>query len=212
MWTGGRGMLAYQRRKEKRMRLSELLFAAGVFWGFALMYAGRGVLLENTGMLNEQALREMKNSMVYGDSFFWYVLQRRVGLVLLVGLLSTTWLGLAASFCCTAWLGTALGMLLMAAMLRYGIKGILLVLIGMLPQAVVYVPAIVWLLKWSSEFCMTLYYPDRLPGEAGSALQRTGLLKKRVVQYAVLLGVVITGCLLESYVNPKLVSAFLKIF
>lgn len=205
-------MLAYRRRKEKKIRLSELLFAAGVFLGFMLMYAGRGVLLENTGLLSEQALREMKNTTVTGDGLFWYVLQRRVGLVLLVGLLSTTWLGLAAAFCCTTWLGTALGMLLMAAMLRYGIKGILLVLVGMLPQAVLYIPAIVWLLKWSREFCMTLYYPDRLPREAGAVSQRAGLLKKRAVQYAVILGGVITGCLLEGYVNPKLVTAFLKIF
>lgn len=198
-------MLAYQRRKEKKIRLSKLLFAAGVFFGLVLMYAGRSVLLEHTELLSENTLRQMKDTVVEGDCFFWYVLPKRVGMVLLVGILSTTWLGLAVGPCCTVWLGTSLGMLFMASMLRYGIKGILLLLVGMLPQAAAYVPAIIWLLKWSREFCMTLYYPDRLP-------RQNSTLKKRAVQYSAILGVVITGCLLESYVNPILVSGLLKIF
>lgn len=205
-------MLQQYRKKEKKMRLPAILFAAGVFLGLLLMYLGRAVLLGDGGIMNESTLYGMKYATVERDAFFWYVMQKRVGLVLAVGLLSTTWLGLAAAFSCTVWLGAAVGMLLMAALLRYGLKGILLVAVGVFPQAFVYVPAAVWLLRWSCEFCMTLYFPGRLSGGGAEGDRTDGLIKKRALQFLGILGVIVIGCLLEGYVNPVLVSNLLKIF
>lgn len=205
-------MFQQYRKKEKKMRLPAILFAAGVFLGLLLMYLGRAVLLGDGGIMSESALYGMKYASVERDAFFWYVMQKRVGLVLVVGLLSTTWLGLAAAFSCTVWLGSAMGMLVMAALLRYGLKGILLIAVGVFPQVFVYVPAAVWLLRWSWEFCMTLYFPGRLPGGGAEGDRTDGLLKKRALQFLGILGVVVIGCLLEGYVNPVLVSNLLKIF
>ena len=43
-------------------------------------------------------------------------------------------------------------------------------------------------------------------------MEKNQMIRRKVVQFLFLLIVVIIGCILESYVNPKLVSNLLKIF
>ncbi len=199
----------------KKNRALIVIMGAGFILGLFLMNIGRKALLDNTDLLSEYTLYEMKYSVIDGSAFFWYVLQKRVGMVLVLALLSTTWLGMAATWACAAWLGVCGGMLVMASLLRYGLKGILLILVGLFPQGIVYLPVAILLLRWSYEFCMTLYFPYRLSSNSitiGEDSAKGVLIRKKVLQLLILLGVVIIGCFLESYVNPMLVSNLLKIF
>lgn len=208
-------MFGYHHAAEKKSRLLMGLASAGFFLGILLMNIGKKALLENTELLSEYTLYEMKDSNVDGNAFFWYVLRKRAGAALVLAVLSTTWLGLAAAFTCAVWLGASFGMLLTASVLRYGLKGILLILVGIFPQAILYFPAALYLLQWCYEFCTVMYFPHRVPKGAfgmGEATDRNGMMRKKGVHFLLLLGVVIMGCLLESYVNPKLVSNLLKIF
>lgn len=208
-------MFRNQHSGEKKSRLLVVLAGAGFFLGILFMNLGKKALLENTGLLSEYTLYEMKYSTVDGSAFFFYVLQRRVGAALVLAVLSTTWLGLAATFTCAVWLGVSFGMLVMASLLQYGLKGILLIFVGIFPQVILYLPATFRLLAWSYEFCLAMYFPHRLPqGTLGmsDANDKGSVMRKKGLQFLCLLGVVIMGCLLESYVNPGLVSNLLKIF
>lgn len=201
--------------KTRQSRLLLGIVALGFLLGLVLMNTGKKVLLENTGLLNENILYTLKYAPVDSNAFFLYVLQKRLGCALILAVLSTTWLGLAAVWTCAAWLGISFGMLVMAALLRYGLKGILLIAVGIFPQAFVYFPAALLLLRWSYEFCMTIYFPDKIQGSAllhGESGGKYAPLRKKVVTFVLLLGVVIIGCVLESYVNPKLVMNLLQIF
>ncbi|HKM33193.1 MAG TPA: stage II sporulation protein M [Lachnospiraceae bacterium] len=200
---------------EKKNRALILIMGAGFLLGLFLMNIGKKALLENTDLLSEYTLYEMKYAVIDGNAFFWYVLQKRVGMVLILALLSTTWLGMAATWAYAAWLGVCGGMLVMAALIRYGLKGIFLILVGLFPQGIIYFPVVILLLHWSYEFCMTLYFPYRLSTNSisiGEDSTKGVLIRKKVLQLLILLGVVIIGCFLESYVNPKLVLSLLKIF
>ncbi|MGN1148341.1 MAG: stage II sporulation protein M [Lachnospiraceae bacterium] len=201
--------------EEKKSHLLAGLVAVGFIIGLFLMNMGKKALLGDTGILNEYMLYEMKYSDVDSNAFFGYVLQKRLGAALLLAVLSTTWLGLAATWTCAAWMGVSFGMLVMAAMLRYGAKGILLILVGVFPQVLVYFPASLLLLQWSYEFCTAMYFPNRASKGAftgGETVGKSFLIRKKILQFLLLLGVVIIGCALESYVNPKLVLNLLKIF
>ena len=201
--------------KTKQSRLLFGIVALGFLLGLVLMNTGKKVLLENTGLLNENMLYTVKYAPVDSNAFFLYVLQKRLGCALILAVLSTTWLGLAAVWTCAAWLGISFGMLVMASLLRYGLKGILLIAVGIFPQAFVYFPAALLLLRWSYEFCMTIYFPDKIQGSALLHEERGGkyaLLRNKAVTFVLLLGVVIIGCILESYVNPKMIINLLQIF
>lgn len=205
----------YKKTDEKKSHLLTGLVAAGFLIGLFLMNMGKKALLGDTGILNEYMLYEIKYSDVDGNAFFWYVLQKRLGAALLLAVLSTTWLGLAATWTCAAWMGVSFGMLVMAAMLRYGVKGLLLILAGVFPQALIYFPASLLLLQWSYEFCTVMYFPNRVPKGTligGETAGKSFLVRNKILQFLLLLGVVIIGCALESYVNPKLVLNLLKIF
>lgn len=208
-------MFFLKKNYEKKNRALIFIMGVGFLLGLFLMNIGKKALLENTDLLSEYTLYEMKYTVIDGNAFFWYVLQKRVGMVLILALLSTTWLGMAATWACAAWLGACGGMLVMAALIRYGIKGILLILVGLFPQGIIYFPVIILLLHWSYEFCITLYFPYRLSTNSisiGEDSAKGVLIRKKVLQLLILLGVVIIGCFLESYVNPKLVISLLKIF
>ena len=185
----GDGMRWLNQLEGKRNRVLLALVAAGFVAGLILMNMGKKALLENTGLLSEYTL--------------------------ILAVLSTTWLGLAATWTCAAWLGISFGMLVMASVLRYGLKGILLILVGVFPQILVYFPVALLLLQWSYEFCTAMYFPSRASRGAfgsGEPLEKNQMIRRKVVQFLFLLIVVIIGCILESYVNPKLVSNLLKIF
>lgn len=199
---------------EKKRKQLLLTVAAGFVAGLFIMNILKGALLESTGLLSEYTLYEMKYAEIDSSAFFAYVFQKRVGTALVLGVLSTTWLGLAASWACAGWMGISFGMLLMASLLRYGIKGMLLIGVGIFPQILIYFPVCLLLLEWSSEFCMVMYFPHRLSGSFGGsdAAGKGTLMRRKALQFLTMLGVVIIGCVLESYVNPKLISNLLKIF
>lgn len=188
-----------------------VIAAVGFVAGLVLMNMGKKALLYNTGLLSEYTLYDMKYSGVDKHAFFLYLLQKRVGTALILAVLSTTWLGLAAAWTGTAWLGVSFGMLVMASMLRYGLKGILLILAGVFPQILVYFPAALLLLQWSCEFCTAIYYPERLQ-EFHEMKDKSQLLRKKALRFPILIGALVFGCLLEGYINPGIIAGLLKIF
>lgn len=186
---------------------------AGFILGFLLVHIGKKVLLDDTGLLSEYALYEMKYTRISSSAFFWYVLRKRLAVVLVLALFSTTWLGLIAGYTYAAWVGISVGMLITAAVIRYGLKGILLIVAGVFPQGILYLPAGFLLLTWCHELCVWMHFPQK--STAALHVTNTGkdnIMRRKVLQFLSLVVVVITACYLESYVNPKLVIGLLQFF
>lgn len=184
------------------------IFAVGLFAGMLLMNFGKSFLLENTGLLDEYTLYHMKYMTVDSGALFYYVLRNRIGRVLVLAVLATTYLGLAVCIGAVFWYGMCAGAFLATAVIRYGLKGVLLVLAGVFPQYLVYVPAMIFLLLW----CHRIYrgiYLDRTLGAGG---EKNFSLPKYLLQFACILFAFIAGCVAESFLNPYLMMGLLKIF
>ncbi len=182
------------------------LFIAGIFLGIILINLGKKALLENTGLLNEEALYYMKYMTVDGNALFWYVLGIRLKPLMILAVLSTTYLGLVAVCATVVGYGAAAGMFLAAAMIQYGAKGILLVITAIFPQYLIYGPAFFFLMVWCEQICRFIYF------EKGAGLGSRQLVLVKLLQLFGTIAVVITGCVLESYVNPLVLKNLLKIF
>lgn len=185
-----------------------LFFLIGVLAGILIMNLGKSVLLENTGLLDEYALYHMKYMTVDSSSLFYYVLRLRLKSALTLAVLATTYLGLVVCAGAVFWYGLSAGSFLAAVVIRYGLKGILFALAGMLPQYLLYVPAMAALLVWCENLNRKIYFSNRVTADAYSGVPWT----KRMVQLAVIVCVLILGCLLESFMNPNLLERFLKFF
>lgn len=196
----------------KSRRREPLLFAfgAGIFLGSVWVYARKELFLETVGFLSEDLLYGMKYMTFTYDTFLFEVIKKRGIPILGIAILATTYLGVAVSYLYAGWLGLSAGMFLMTAILRYGLKGVILFLTAIFPHYLFYLPAWFLLLRGAKELCCCLYFPGNcqrtyINGRKDEIRFGAGVLLK-------VSGVVIIGILLESYVNPKLLLGFLKIF
>lgn len=182
------------------------LFLAGIFLGMILVNFGKKVLLADTGMLNEEALYHMKYMTVDGNALFWYVMGIRLKTLVGLVVLATTYLGLVAVGCAAVNYGVLAGMFLVSALMRYGVKGILLVITAIFPQYLIYGPAFFFLLIWCEQICRLIYF------EKGARLGSRQFVLVKLLQLLGIIAVIITGCALESYVNPMILIKLLKNF
>lgn len=200
----------YKSAKNSTYTLWFYLFVGSFLFGVFLMNMGNGKLLAEDGIFSTSSVNRLKYIEIDNGSFFRYVVKNRVGESAVLLLLSTTGLGLLAVYGCIIWQGILAGMTITAAVIRFGIKGLLLILGGFFPHQLLLIPAQVMLLGWCYENCIRVHFPAKYttPYYNGK--------KQRIVRQGITLLwiaiVVLVGCILESYVNPMLISDLVKIF
>ena len=172
-------------------------FAVGLL--FVILFAGQFMSEQNIWGIG--SLSEIRYLSVKKDGLFLYALKIRWRTVLIMFFLSVTILGRLFRIACTAWYGFGLGTMLMAACMAYRTKGILLMLSGLFPHMICYVPAYILLCNISMQLHDGVY---RQAAEVSIKDISTKLL--------VLAVTVMAGCLLEGYVNPIIMTKVLKFF
>ena len=175
------------------------IFAVGLAVGILIMIFGRSSLPGDTGLWGTAVIEQIAAASAAGGALFVYLFIRRGGRFLLQSLAATTYLGIAAAVVAALWYGLAGGIFIMSAVLSYGMKGIMLVLGGTLPQYLIYAPMEYGLLRWSETTCRAIYKT------------KTPVLAERVLKWLMLLAALIAGCVLESFVNPPLIRGVVKL-
>ena len=181
-------------------------FCAGLISGIFVINIGKSILLGDGGMFDESTLYHLKYMTVDSNALFCYIFRKRIGRMLILAVLSTTYLGLVACMGASFWYGMSAGAFLTSLALRYRLKGILLAVIGLFPHYLLYVPAILLLLVWCEELFRGIYVRGEFNAED------KGFLLKKAGRLLVILALATAGCLLEGYMNPYLLLGFLKIF
>ncbi len=127
-------------------------------------------------------------------------------MLLLLLLLAFTAFGIIGGILMIGWQGFSVGFMLASAIAKYGMKGILLVLGGLFPQYLFYLP--VYLL-----YCyLTVYLRQRMYMEGrGPILDRGYICAAGLLAGAGLLILFAAGIFLESYINPVILKQILKI-
>lgn len=206
LWKGGGGMRFAGRGFLSGQRNFLTCLGAGFLLGIFVMNMGKGILLGETGLFDEYTLDHMRYMTVDGNALFCYIFRKRIFHLLVLAVLSTTYLGWVTCMGAAAWYGMSAGVFLTALALRYGVKGILLGFVSMFPQYLIYVPATLAMLAWCAELFRGIY----VRGEYSAGDK--GFLVKKAGRFMAILLAAAVGCLLEGYVNPYLLLGFLRIF
>ena len=189
------------------------VFLFGFFVGVFLINLWKETLIVDTGFLDEEMLYQMKYAQIDSDSFFGYVLKQRLLLFVCLAIGATTYLGITMTYGALLWFGFAGGIFMASAAVRYGFKGVLLLVGVFMPHYIIYIPTFWMLLNWCYYICCTMYFPAKVFGEKARQYKdkKTFLISNggRVI---LLLLVVIIGIWVESYVNPIFLTKLLKIF
>lgn len=186
------------------------LFLGSFFLGILIMNMGNEIFLGDVGIFNTASMNRLKYIEINDGKFLAYVLRQRLGGCVVLLILSTTALGLISAYGVVLWQGMITGMLITAAVIRYGIKGLLLILGGMFPHQCLLIPGGIMLLGW----CLENYYWFHRYGKGTVPYFRSR--RQQFFHQGILLLwiflVMLIGCVLESYVNPILISDLVKIF
>lgn len=186
------------------------LFLGSFLLGVIIMNLGTKFFLSETGIFNTASMTRLKYIEINHMSFLKYVLKHRMGAGILLILLSSTGIGLISVYACVVWQGMLAGMTITAATIRFGIKGLLLILGSIFPHQLLLIPAQVMLLGWCYENCRI----GQMQGNLAAPYYKNK--KQQFLHQGIILLwiwiVILIGCFLESYVNPILISDLVKIF
>lgn len=186
------------------------LFMIGLFLGILIVNVGYDTWIREGSLLGTDMIARLKNSTPDGGGLFGYIVKHRLFTVCMLGVLSTTMIGLPAVCGYICYVGLSAGCLLSVAVIRYGIRGLLLIAAGVLPQGILLIPAYIALFVWAVSVNRMLY--SKNPYKEVYMRYSKQIYLKKGIQIVGIAAVVIIGCLLESYVNPKVLHFILKIF
>lgn len=187
-----------------------LLFGGCFLLGIFAANFWKADLIDKSGFLNEYMLLCMQQVPISYGEYFLFLCQRRLGEAVLLAILSSTYLGLFGIYLYISWIGLASGIFMAGAGIRYGTKGILLFLGSLVPHQFLLIPCGIFFVFWCYRMCLILYYPDRCREPYYG--NRKQFVVRKFIQFQMILGVVIIGCLLECYVNPYIITKLLKFF
>ncbi len=166
-----------------------LCYMAGFLAGILYANLVSKDYIANTGILNDYFLEQYAQMDIDTAEFLWYAACIRLFPAFLLFALAGTKLRRGAALACILWTGFSSGMLLTAAVMKLGVKGIILCLLGLVPHFICYAAGYLMLLSF-------LYsYPK----------VRWNLSK--TVCFALFM---LAGLVLECYVNPAVMQMFLK--
>lgn len=181
----------------------EMIFCMGMIVGIVIMGACNQSGSNNAYLLDTYTLYQIRESRVEADTFFYFIIRKRMGTVLFLTIAASTYLGVVLCVCSAFLFGVAGGAFLTAAVLKYGMKGFFLVLVSVLPQAILYVPAFYFLFEWCVKVKQVMYQEKIKKMEPSPG----------VILHILLIWVVFfAGCMVESYLNPMLLHLFLNVF
>lgn len=141
------------------------------------------------GIFSDYFLRQYESASIVIQEFIWYLVKIRFAPFLLLLGLAFTKVRKISTVAFLVWTGFSSGMLLSMAVLDKGIKGSLLCLVGIFPQFLFYIPS----------YMVVIWYGYTYPENNWN------------VQKSVFIGLgMVVGVIMEAYVNPIVIQAFLS--
>lgn len=166
-----------------------LCYMAGFFVGILYANLVSGDYIAGTGILDDYFLEQYAQTEIDTAEFLWYVAYLRLLPAMLLFALGCTRLRKGAALAYIAWTGFSCGMILVTAVMKMGVKGIILCLICLTPQ----------ILCYAAGYIMLLWFLFAYPSV------RWNMSKTTCFALFMLMGI-----LLECYVNPVIVKMFLR--
>ena len=173
----------------KTMAFFLLLTAIGFLAGIVLMQFIGEQLMETGGIFSYEWISRFLYMEIDSTGFFYYCLQRRLILALILFLSGISFLAIPSGSIFCFFFGLVNGMELALASAQLGVQGPIVYAATCFPQALLYIPGLTLYLVF------ILWFKQR---------------KKVLSLFIAILLLFTIGCLLESYVNPIILHKMLK--
>ena len=185
------------------VRLAVLLcFLAGILYANIMDNERLGAF----GIWNGYFLEKFKYTRIQSQELFYYVMELRIPVMLLLLLfLFTSW-GTLAGGLFLAWQSFAAGFMFAASVVVYGVKGILLVGTAAFPHYLLYI------LLYIAYLYIASIWKKKSQAVSGEGRMRLRDYTLGLIVCICIMILYITGIFLESYINPYFLKNILKFF
>ncbi len=163
-------------------------YMPGFLFGILYVNLADKQLGADLGIFSEYFLKQYRMTEIIAAEYLWYLLRSRmIPFLALLGLAFTKFRKISVILF-LIWTGFSSGVLMSMAVFSMGIRGIILCIVGIMPQFLFYIPA----------YLVVLWYSYTHPRGQWNIQKSifTGLM-------------VLLGLIMEVYVNPLLMKVFL---
>ncbi len=167
-----------------------IFFMPGFLLGIVYVNFVARKYMAEPGIFSDFFLNQFQSVSIDVKEYVWYLLRLRAAPFLALAGLSFTKAGKISAVLFLVWTGISAGILVSAAVLNMGIKGSILCLAGLFPQFLFYIPA----------YAILLWYCYTVP--------QTHWNRQKTIFVSLAMSV---GIILELYVNPMIIKAFLSL-
>lgn len=179
-------------------------FLPGLLAGIFFVNFGRRLFPDMEWGITAELLMSACDAETDRAALFAWIFGRRMREALLLAVFSLTWLGTAACALDALWYGAGFGILLASCVAQFGLRGLPVTAGCVLPQYIVYVPALMMLWSWCGENCRGIYGQ-----RADFRGMKTPALLGRVGKLLGILLLMTIGCALEAYAGAALLRGIL---
>lgn len=187
-----------------------LTFLSGIILGGFVVWWNKDVFLMDSYFLGEEVFKRFGYTSIYKEGFFYYILKNRIEFFVLLILSSFTSLMNLFFYIIFLWCGVSIGVITVTLIIKFGIKGIVLLFGLLFPHMFIYVPCFLGLIGFLHKLKnaeKNLYPEFNVSGNAGNKVLSVFLLM--ILGFGLVL---FLGVLLESYVNPLILKKITNLF
>lgn len=194
-------------RKFGEVKIGILILGIGFLLGLILSIAFKGLYWNQINIIDDKYISRIRGAILDHSVLLKYVLWNNFRIFILFWILCSTALGIPYIILSLAYAGFKIGLFITVIMMRYGIKGILLLFAYTFPQFLVYIPVAFVCIRAGYWLCKSMYHETRLStkGKIERVVKRLGLI--------FILGIILfLGCLMETYIGSFILQKILYLF
>ena len=193
-----------------RTSMFVIIFVIGVIIGSLFANLLEHSQINEIGLLNSYFIEKFENIKINQIDLFKYILFKRLKMIFVIWFFGITFLGVPCVIVYLLYFGVSFGFIISISVIQFSVRGIFLSLAYLFPHVLIYVPLVIYIMNKNIDFSSKLYLKK-------VRNIRQHLNKKQIfIEYIIVLSlcvlIVILGGLLESFINPKFLSWFIKKF
>ena len=187
-----------------------LTFFAGIILGGFVVWWNKEQFIQDSYFLGEEVFRRFGYTSIYKSGFFYYICKNRFEVFLFLVLSSFTNFMGSVFYLFILWFGICGGVISSTLLLKFGLKGLLLLFGLVFPHVCIYIPCFVVLMKFLCQFHNARLF------SRNNSWDKQYTKKRRISIFCVMIlcfcAVTVVGVWVESYVNPIVLKKITSFF
>lgn len=207
--VGGRYMNVLKQRfyKLDEVKRGLILLALGIVLGFLFAKIFKNLYWNQIDLMDSTYFNKIRSLSIDYSVLLKYIFWKNYRIYIIFWILSCTPLGKPYITLSVLYMGFQSSFFATAILMKYSLKGILLIIGYTIPQYIIYLPIIFLCLRSGYWLCNSMYYDMKLSKRA-----KIEKVLRHLVVIIVLGGILMVGGLLEGYAGSSLLKKILTLF